>query len=186
MFEFKKNCIEFYDRDVAYYIEMYSKDHKKYPSNQIRLEILLSIFRKYRPGRMLDIGCGPCVPIVHIIKELGCEVSGIDFSDKMIEAGRRYLEEHNVDPQRIKLGDVEKRETMPEGIYDAAYAVGVFPHLEDDSQALLNINRKLRMNGVKDCGPSLLITNPSSIRLDPAGWPKRLISEFTHIPARRG
>ena len=40
--------------------------------------------------------------------------------------------------------------------------------------------------GVSDWQPDSVMTNPSSMRLEPAGWPNRLMSEFTHIPARKG
>jgi len=41
-----------------------------------------------------------------------------------------------------------------------------------------------RMNGVRVSYPVSRITNPSSIRFEPAVCPNKLISELTHIPAR--
>ncbi len=43
-----------------------------------------------------------------------------------------------------------------------------------------------RISGVSVSQPSSRITKPSSIRFDPVGWPNKLISELTHIPARNG
>ncbi len=42
------------------------------------------------------------------------------------------------------------------------------------------------MKGVMDSGPLSVMRKPSSMRLEPAGWPKRLMSEFTHMPGRSG
>jgi SAM-dependent methyltransferase len=48
---------------------------------------LLHLFKENRVRRVLDIGCGTASHLIRLARS-GCEVSGVDISEKMIEVGR--------------------------------------------------------------------------------------------------
>ncbi len=139
----KEKCIKMYDEKVERWVQSYDPNFKGYPGNQKRLKIILDIARRCDPRNALFIGCGPCVPMVKTIQNIGCAAWGIDFSAKMIERGKQILTENGCDPETITVGDIEQAQTLPEGEFDFATASGVFMHLEDEKVALENINRKL-------------------------------------------
>lgn len=144
----KQNCIKHYESCVERYIETYDRSYPGYPGNQKRLEIIQSIVQKHHPRRLLYIGCGPCIPVVYLMRESGCDIRAIDFSVKMIERARRTLQEEGFNPDIATLGDIEDPDTLPDGEFDLAVIPGVFTHLEEDARALRNLNHKLRPGGV--------------------------------------
>jgi len=144
---YKQNCIRMYEKKVERYIHTYAEDYRGYPGNQKRLTIMLDLVRKYNPQRILYVGCGACLPMVKLIEEFECQVVGIDFSGKMIERGKKVLEQFELNPEMAQLGDIEHLHTLPEGLFDFAIAAGVFTHLTGDAVAMQNLNRKLKIGG---------------------------------------
>lgn len=146
--QYKKKCIKSYDEKVERYISTYDKDYKGYPSNKKRYDIMRSLVRRYKPERILYIGCGACIPMVELIKKFGCFVIGIDFSEMMVQRGREVLKKNGLDPALAQLGDIEDINTFPDGRFDFAITAGVFTHLLDDGKALRNLNRKIKTGGI--------------------------------------
>jgi SAM-dependent methyltransferase len=85
-------------------------DNRHLFDNSAQLEELGRLVRK--GGRVLDAGCGSGIPVAKYFMELGCEVTGIDISGKMIE-----LAEKNVPGGRFEKADILEVE-YPAGYFD--------------------------------------------------------------------
>src|SRR5215472_9472015 len=53
--------------------------------------------RLTRASRVLDLGCGPCGPLVFVVRRVGCQGSGVDLSAKAIAAGRARVAGHGLE-----------------------------------------------------------------------------------------
>jgi cyclopropane fatty-acyl-phospholipid synthase-like methyltransferase len=91
------------------------------------------------PGaRVLDIGSGPGVNSVSLIKNAGAShVFGVDFAQHMIDYAKNTAKEEGVaDKCTFVLGDVLTYD-FGDKKFDYAYALGVFDYVEN-AQALLS------------------------------------------------
>ena len=143
----KEDCINSYDRKVQRYVDTYEKDFQGYPGNQKRLDIVRNLIMRHKPRKVLYVGCGACVPMVRLMSEFGCEIVGIDFSQKMVQRGKEVLKEHGMDTDLVQVGDIEDINSLPSGLFDFAIAAGVFTHLADDRMAFMNLHDKLNPGG---------------------------------------
>ncbi len=146
MTESKKLVEKFYDQEANNYVDMYDKDYIPYPIVQIRLEILLKYLKKINAKKILDTGCGTCAPMVRLIKE-GYDVQGFDLSKNMVEFGKKELEKNGLDPNLIEFGDIENEKSFPDDKFNCVISLGVFPHLTNEKQALLNMKKCVDDNG---------------------------------------
>lgn len=91
-------------------------------------------------SRVLDIGCGPGNSTIALGKT-GAKVTGIDFSQKMIDVATSTYPELD-----FKLADTEN---IPENdsTFDAVIANYVVHHLADPEKVFLEIARVLKPNG---------------------------------------
>ncbi len=113
------------------------------------------------PGDVLDAGMGPgrlCVEL----DALGWTVSGVDASERMVEAARARLP-HARD--RLVHADLE-RIPFAAGAFDAVAATGVLEYVDDLHRALGELHRVLRPGGVA----VISITNAASLA---AAWLSR-------------
>ncbi|MGH9456980.1 MAG: class I SAM-dependent methyltransferase [Thermoanaerobaculia bacterium] len=84
------------------------------------------------PGAsVLDLGCGPGVPIADVLIDAGFRVHGVDASPTLIEAFRTRFPGATAECAAVE--DVE----LAGGSFDAAVAWGLIFLLEPEAQALL-------------------------------------------------
>ena len=99
------------------------------------------------PGqRVLDLGAGTGILIPFLLKAVGASghVTAVDFADKMVEiCESKYAGFPNVS---FECQEIEELNLSSES-FDAVVCFGVFPHIEDKEQALLQINRVLKTGG---------------------------------------
>jgi 2-polyprenyl-3-methyl-5-hydroxy-6-metoxy-1,4-benzoquinol methylase len=121
-----------------------------YPAEYFRLDILLKRLQDIEAKRVLDAGCGEGTPMLKV-SELGIEVRGFDFTEEMVKEAKAIFVEHSLDPNWVKLGDVENYESFAtlvgEDLFDAAICFGVLPHVSDDLVALKNLRKCIRPGG---------------------------------------
>ncbi len=137
---------EYYDQIAESYKNMYQDEYEKYPANLIRLKMLLKRLKETNSKTILDVGCGTCAPMIKLLKE-GFLVTGCDFSHEMIKIGKSQLENEGFSSDLIFQADVEDDSTLPNEKFDAIFALGVFPHLVDESTSLTNLKKRLTPNG---------------------------------------
>ena len=142
----KERVEQYYDQEAADYIHMYEKNYISYPANAIRLELISKRISETKAKSILDAGCGTCGPLIHFLnKGFFCE--GFDFSESMVENGRKELEKEGYDPKIISVGDLETDTDISDKLFDAVIALGVFPHISNEKKALLNMKNILYPNG---------------------------------------
>jgi len=142
----KEKSKEYYDQVAHTYKQMYEENYEKYPANLIRLKMLVRKLKERNTKTVLDVGCGTCAPMLKLLKE-GFDVRGCDFSAEMIRIGKDQLLKEKYDPNLISQADIEDDSSLPVGKFDSILALGVFPHLVDESKALQNIKKRLNQGG---------------------------------------
>src|SRR5262245_31714591 len=61
---------------------------------------------------VLDVGCGSGGPALFLAREVGCRVTGVDFNDAGIQAGRALVQQASLEHQ-IELCHADIRDTLP-------------------------------------------------------------------------
>ena len=107
-------------------------------------------------GRVLDIGCGSGALSAELIRA-GHEVTSQDLSERMLALCRTHLQRQGLDTSRLRLGGIED---IPErDFFDAAVALDVIEHIDDDVQAMAQLCDALKPTG------KLVISVPALSRL---------------------
>jgi len=119
--------------------------------------------RLTRASRVLDLGCGPCGPLVFVVRRVGCHGSGVDLSAKAIAAGRARVAGHGLE-SLVTLHEADLNEPLPfdRGCFDAVISIDAVLHLRDRAQVFREIARILVPGGrflFTDAG---VITGPIS------------------------
>jgi ubiquinone/menaquinone biosynthesis C-methylase UbiE len=91
------------------------------------------------PGRVLEVGGGEGELAARIVREVGCQLVGIDQSHRMVEIQRGK----GID---ARVGDVQKL-PFADGEFDVALAAWMLYHVPDVELALAELRRVLRSGG---------------------------------------
>jgi SAM-dependent methyltransferase len=94
---------------------------------------------------ILDVGCGPGFYSM-LFGSKGYAVTGIDYSDKMVEVARKNAEDRGVDA-RFMVMDAQNLE-FPDDSFDLVLSRDVFWCLEHPERAYSEILRVLRPGGM--------------------------------------
>jgi ubiquinone/menaquinone biosynthesis C-methylase UbiE len=132
---------EYFDNAASTWDEKFCK-----PTLSSFLEKLVPQFGIEAGQTVLDVGTGTGVLIPHLIKAVGPSgsVTALDFSEKMVQiCSRKHSHIKNL---TIKVGNIEKDAFPPEK-FDAVICFGVFPHIENKTKTLQNINNTLKPSG---------------------------------------
>ena len=131
-----------YDGSAPSYHEQYDPNliwkNAEYPANYFRLQKVIEILRERGVSSVYDLGAGEASPIIAIREALGVEVRASDLSPEMVRLGKENLVKHDMDPEWLTLVDIRdmeaiKTEAARVGQFDAVIALGVIPHVADDS-----------------------------------------------------
>lgn len=151
MEEWKKEVQKHYKSAVDDYTRQYQSGYYEYPANQKRLDFLIKRLSAIQPSTLLDCGCGEGSPI-RSIADTGIDVWGFDFVPEMVEKAKINLQPKGL-AGRVWVGDITDRMSFkPLGIespdmFDVCMAMGVFPHITDEAQALKNMAAVTRNDG---------------------------------------
>jgi cyclopropane fatty-acyl-phospholipid synthase-like methyltransferase len=121
-----------------YYKKPSAFDHVFRKGVYERQAIAVQACKEIPNATVLDIGSGPGVNSVSLIKNAGAShVFGVDFAQHMIDYASNTAKEENVgDKCTFVLGDVLTYD-FGNRKFDYAYALGVFDYVQD-AQALLS------------------------------------------------
>jgi SAM-dependent methyltransferase len=131
-----------YDGSAPTYHEQYDPDliwkNDEYPANYFRLQKVIDILKDKGARSFYDLGAGEASPAIGICEALGIDFRASDLSPEMVRIGRDNLVAHGMDPAWLELVDIRdmdaiKMEAKRVGQFDAVIALGVIPHVEDDS-----------------------------------------------------
>ncbi|MFC6091981.1 SAM-dependent methyltransferase [Saccharothrix lopnurensis] len=96
---------------------------------------------------LLDIGCGTGVPAVRVAQRTGGRVTGINVSREHLARAEAAARAEGVsDRVSFRYGNAMDLD-FPDGSFDAALSIEVFPHLSDRPRAFREAARVLRPGG---------------------------------------
>ncbi len=103
------------------------------------------IIRRLKGPLVLDVGCGSGWLLREIYRE-GFNVMGLDYSEKSIAESKFIFESEGLDIPLVR----GKAEELPfkDGTFDSTTMIGVLEHVPNPRQAMEEINRVLRENGM--------------------------------------
>ncbi len=118
---------------------------------QIRYELEPYIFdfAKFAEGAgrdVLEIGVGMGADHLQWAKAHPRKLAGIDLTERAVAFSRERLAGSGFKP-RVEVGDAESLQ-FPDASFDIVYSWGVLHHTPDTGQAIREIHRVLRPNGV--------------------------------------
>ena len=122
-------------------IEQHSKMYKKinfeesYPGNMKRLEIFLSLIKKYKPKKIIDAGCGAGMPLIKL-KKMGFNISGYDKAKNMVKEAKKNLKSNNLDENLIQSGDFENPIHIKDNSVNCILGMGTFYYSKKFIQTL--------------------------------------------------
>lgn len=131
-----------YDVSASSYHEQYDPDlvwtNAEYPANFFRLRKVIDLLRSSGAKSLYDLGAGEATPLIRIHQALGIAVAGSDLSEEMVRIGQENLARHHLDPALLSLLDVQddravEAEVARRGQSDAVIALGVIPHVSNDT-----------------------------------------------------
>lgn len=110
------------------------------------LKIAEANAKRWKPGRILEIGCGNCRNLLPFSRR-GFKCYGVDFSKEMLEYARKYMEKHDFQVE-IKKANATSL-PFPSKSFDYVLCLATFHHLESDERkkALEEIKRVLKPRG---------------------------------------
>ena len=102
-----------------------------------------------RPGMtLLDCGCGPGTVTIGLAEAVAPgQVEGVDIEPSMIERAITIAKERRAEKVRFQVANIRDL-PFPDGSFDAVYSSAVLEHLGDPVQALKEMFRVLKPEGL--------------------------------------
>jgi len=105
--------------------------------------------------RLLDVGCGWGGPTLHVARQTGCHVVGVELSVEAVAEATRLARETGLETGSSFLqADASQPLPFQDGTFDALICIDVINHLRDRAGVLGDWARMLRPGG------RLLFTDP--------------------------
>ena len=130
-----------YDGSAASYGDQYDPEklwtNAEYPSNLFRLQLVQRVLAAAGSTSVYELGVGDATPLITLAGD-GLRVAGNDISAEMVKVARANMQAHGLDPLAIAHLDVQDEGAMAAeheraGVFDAVMALGVIPHVADDT-----------------------------------------------------
>jgi SAM-dependent methyltransferase len=101
-----------------------------------------------RAGRFLDLGCGPCGPLVFTLDRVACHAGGVDLSAQALAAGRARAAALGLE-ESITLRQADLNGPIPfeTGTFNAVLSLDVVLHLRDRAAVFQEVARVLTPGG---------------------------------------
>jgi 2-polyprenyl-3-methyl-5-hydroxy-6-metoxy-1,4-benzoquinol methylase len=144
-----------YDGSAASYGDQYDPEklwtNAEYPSNLFRLQLVQRLLGAAGATSVYELGVGDGTPLVTLAGD-GLRVAGNDISAEMVKVARANFQSHGLDPSAIAHLDVQDSGAMAAeharaGTFDAVMALGVIPHVADDTAFVQAMDGFLRPGG---------------------------------------
>ncbi len=144
-----------YDGSASSYFEQFDPEriwtNEEYPANYFRLQLVQRLLADAGVTSVYELGVGDATPL-STIGSTGIRVAGHDISPEMVNYARANMEARGLDPALISLLDAQDggaiaAERVLRGEFDAVMALGVIPHVSDDSAFVGSMSTFLRPGG---------------------------------------
>lgn len=117
--------------------------------NPVRLDYIKSKisahFTKHDNLKILDIGCAAGL-VSEPLAQWGAQVTGIDASEKLIEAAKLHAQENNV-AVTYRAGDVDALVASKE-TFDVVMALEIIEHVDEQAHFVAQAAKLLKKNGL--------------------------------------
>jgi ubiquinone/menaquinone biosynthesis C-methylase UbiE len=161
----KKRIAESFSKSSGFWKTIYDLDqseiNRHYSLDMIeRKNAVFHLLDKYRhqgPCQILDIGCGPGIFLEEAASR-GHHPVGIDLSESMVRKAEERLHQRDLSKAFAMQGDTEHLPFQDKS-FDAVFCIGVLSYLPDDSEALDEIRRVVKDDGL------VVIGLPNQLRL---------------------
>ena len=107
--------------------------------------VLSWFFKLPKKSKVLEAGCGTGNYVVSLTK-MRHNVTGIEIDSKRVNIAKKYMQDYNIDPKKIVLGDLTKLPFKKES-FDAIFCHGVIEHIIDSNKAIEEMTRVLKKGG---------------------------------------
>jgi len=138
---------------------------------------LLNKHRRQPPYKILDVGCGPGV-FLRDAASLGHQVIGVDGAEAMVRKAEENLRKQGLTRARVFQADIENL-PFPDNSFDIVLCIGVLSYLSSDDEALKEIRRVVRKNGM------VILGLPNQLRLAQLFDPIYYLHFVTYIKKKR-
>lgn len=144
-----------YDGSASTYGDQYDETklwtNPDYPANLFRLQLVQRLLAKAGSTSVYELGVGDASPLC-AIGATGIRVAGNDLSPEMVKVARANMEARGLDPEAISHVDAQDSGAMAAerarvGEFDTVMALGVIPHVSDDSAFVSAMDSFLRPGG---------------------------------------
>ena len=110
---------------------------------------------------LLEVGCGVGATAVYLAKEVGCNVTGIDISERMIQRAKERARDDKVEHlTHFRTGDMDQL-PFPENSFDVVYCESVLAFSQDKPTAVSEMRRVLRPGGYIGINESVWLHEPT-------------------------
>ena len=125
--------------DQKIYDKIYHRRSRRFQCSKPRIQELVSIVKKYKPEKVLDVGCGLGY-LVKALRKEGMETYGIDGSRALLEY---WQEDH------FKLAEAESL-PFKDNEFDLAISTDFFEHIPEGqiARVLSEMKRVVEPKGV--------------------------------------
>ena len=108
------------------------------------VEKVIQMLAKWKPGKILDIGCGNCR---NLLPFAGFRCYGIDFSDEMLKQATKFCKQNGI-KVTLKHAEASKLPFTSQS-FDYCLSIALLHHLEAEKQkaALFEMFRVLKPRG---------------------------------------
>jgi 2-polyprenyl-3-methyl-5-hydroxy-6-metoxy-1,4-benzoquinol methylase len=161
-----------YDEDVSYWRDVYVSPWDSFGSYEVvhRKDIVLGLVEQCASSgsKSADIGCGSGALMLDLLK-LGHHVTGLDISEKMVQAARQAADTQFPGQSVCVVGDVEDL-PFENGSFDCVTCVGVLSHQPDPGRMVAELSRIVRDDGC------VIVTVVNLVRLQHVLDPHTLVT----------
>jgi ubiquinone/menaquinone biosynthesis C-methylase UbiE len=181
----KKDIAEGFSKSSDFWKRIYNVDRDDI-NTLYRLDMLdrknavFHLFDKYTchgPCQILDVGCGPGI-FLREAASRGHQVVGVDLSESMISNAKEILDKQNLAMALTVQADIEHLPFRDKS-FDAIFCIGVLSYLPGDSNALNEIQRVVRKDGI------VIVGLPNQLRLSVLADPYYYMHGISFLKKKR-
>jgi SAM-dependent methyltransferase len=125
------------------------------------LECFSSSLRLGKSSRLLDVACGSGGPALHLARQTGCDVTGVELYDEAVETANQLAEGTGLEARvRFVRADASRPLPFEDDAFDAVLCVDAVNHLPGREAVFADWARLLRPGGRLLFTDPLIVTGP--------------------------
>jgi ubiquinone/menaquinone biosynthesis C-methylase UbiE len=111
--------------------------------------------------QVLEVGCGVGTSAAHLAREIGCRVTGVDISERMIQRARERAQAKKVEHlTTFRTADVNQL-PFPSDSFDVVFCESVLAFSKEKPKAVSEMKRVTRPGGFVGINESVWLHEPS-------------------------